>query len=74
MRIQEFQKLPKAKSIPFFNEDTVDKVLDYLMQNGQKIESGDKLGKSHHFCKKSPTCHFIEERFNKIIQNTVVNF
>jgi type I restriction enzyme R subunit len=48
-----------------FNEDTVDKVLDYLMTNGQKIESGDKLGKTIIFAKNHQHAIFIEERFNK---------
>lgn len=29
-----------------FNEDTINKVLDDLMDNGLKVESGDKLGKT----------------------------
>ncbi|WP_322548910.1 DEAD/DEAH box helicase family protein [Flavobacterium psychraquaticum] len=48
-----------------FNEDTVDKVLDYLMTNGQKIKSGDKLGKTIIFAKNHQHAIFIEERFNK---------
>jgi type I restriction enzyme R subunit len=48
------QKLLKVKSNSIlFNEDTVDKVLDYLMQNGQKIEGGDKLGRLHLFFAKN---------------------
>jgi type I restriction enzyme R subunit len=48
-----------------FNEDTVDKILDFLMTNGQKIEGGDKLGKSIIFAKNHQHAIFIEERFNK---------
>jgi type I restriction enzyme R subunit len=59
-------EIVKSKVNSFlFNEDTVDKVLDYLMQNGQKIESGDKLGKTIIFAKNHQHAIFIEERFNK---------
>lgn len=59
-------EIAKSKVNSFlFNEDTVDKVLEYLMQNGQKIESGDKLGKTIIFAKNHQHAIFIEERFNK---------
>lgn len=48
-----------------FNNNTVDTVLDYLMQYGQKIEGGDKLGKTIIFAKNHRHAVFIEERFNK---------
>lgn len=48
-----------------FNDDTVDKVLDYLMSKGQKIESGDKLGKTIIFAKNHQHAIFIEDRFNR---------
>jgi type I restriction enzyme, R subunit len=48
-----------------FNKDTVDKVLDYLMENGIKVEGGDKLGKTIVFAKNHKHGVFIEERFNK---------
>lgn len=48
-----------------FNADTVDKVLDYLMENGVKFEGGDKLGKSIIFAKNHKHAVFIEKRFNK---------
>ncbi len=47
-----------------FNKDTVDKVLQYLMENGHKVESGDKLGKTIIFARNHDHAHFIEERFN----------
>jgi len=47
-----------------FNADTVDKVLDYLMSNGQKTEGGDKLGKSIIFARNHNHAVFIEKRFN----------
>ncbi|RBN51405.1 DEAD/DEAH box helicase family protein [Flavobacterium psychrolimnae] len=48
-----------------YNTDTIDKVLDYLMTNGQKIAGGDKLGKTILFAKNHKHAAFIEERFNK---------
>ncbi len=49
-----------------FNEDTVNKALDILMQNGVKVEGGDKIGKTIIFAKNHPHALFIEERFNKL--------
>jgi type I restriction enzyme, R subunit len=49
-----------------FNENTVDKVLDYLMCNGIKTEGGDKIGKSIIFAKSHLHAEFIEQRFNKM--------
>ena len=47
-----------------FNEDTVDKVLKHLMENGQKVEGGDTLGKTIIFAKNHDHALFIEKRFN----------
>jgi type I restriction enzyme R subunit len=47
-----------------FNTDTVDKVLAHLMQNGIKIEGGDKLAKTIVFARSHKHAKFIEERFN----------
>jgi type I restriction enzyme R subunit len=55
---------PAALNSWLFNKDTVDKVLAHLMQNGIKIEGGDKLGKSIIFAKNHNHAIFIEERFN----------
>jgi type I restriction enzyme, R subunit len=55
---------PAALNSWLFNKDTVDKVLAHLMQNGIKIEGGDKLGKSIIFAKNHNHAVFIEERFN----------
>jgi type I restriction enzyme R subunit len=49
-----------------FNTDTVDKVLIHLMEHGQKVEGGDKLGKTIIFAKNNKHAEFIEERFNKL--------
>lgn len=59
-------EIPKSKINSFlFNKKTVDLVLDYLMNHGLKIESGDKLGKTIIFAKNHKHAKFIEERFNK---------
>jgi type I restriction enzyme R subunit len=47
-----------------FNEDTVDRVIAYLMQNGVKVEGGDRLGKTIIFAKNQDHALFIEKRFN----------
>jgi len=48
----------------FFNADTVDKVLEYLMTRGIKVAGGDRLGKTIIFAKNHDHAKFIEERFN----------
>ena len=47
-----------------FNEDTVDKVLEHLMQHGLKVKGGDRLGKTIIFAKNHKHAQFIEQRFN----------
>ena len=47
-----------------FNEDTVDKVLELLMERGQKVAGGDRLGKTIVFAKNQNHADFIERRFN----------
>ena len=49
-----------------FNQDTVDKVIVYLMERGVKIEGGDKLGKSIIFAKNHEHAKFIVKRFNDL--------
>jgi type I restriction enzyme R subunit len=49
-----------------FNANTVDKVLIHLMEYGQKVEGGDKLGKTIIFARNNKHAEFIEDRFNKI--------
>ncbi len=48
-----------------FNNDTVDKVIGYLMEHGIKVEGGDKLAKTIVFARSHLHAKFIEERFNK---------
>lgn len=47
-----------------FNIDTVDKVLEVLMTQGQKVAGGDRLGKTIIFAKNNPHAEFIDQRFN----------
>jgi type I restriction enzyme R subunit len=49
-----------------FNEDTVDKVLDILMNMGVHVEGGDKIGKSILFARNHAHAEFIEQRFNNL--------
>jgi len=52
-----------------FNTGTVDIVLDHLMQNGIKVQGGDRLGKTIVFAKNHEHAIFIEERFNRNYPN-----
>lgn len=65
-----------------FNQDTVDKVLEHLMTHGQKVEGGDRLGKTIIFAKNHKHAEFIQQRFDvnyphlkgsfaQVIDNTV---
>ena len=47
-----------------FNRDTVDKVLQHVMENGHKVDGGDRLGKTIMFARNHEHASFIEERFN----------
>lgn len=47
-----------------FNADTVDKVLEHLMARGQRVEGGDRLGKTIIFAKNHDHAAFIQERFD----------
>jgi type I restriction enzyme R subunit len=47
-----------------FNTDTVDKVLEHLMNDGIKVSGGDTLGKTIVFAKNHDHAKFIEKRFN----------
>ena len=47
-----------------FNKDTVDKVLQHLMERGHKVEGGDRLAKTIIFARNHEHAKFIEERFN----------
>ena len=47
-----------------FNQDTVDKVLQHLMTRGQRVEGGDRLGKTIIFAKNQLHAEFIAKRFD----------
>ena len=47
-----------------FNKNTVDQVLGFLMENGLKVEGGDKLGKTIVFAANHDHAKFIVERFD----------
>jgi len=47
-----------------FNEDTVDKVLAHLMENGIRVKAGDRIGKTIIFAKNQAHAEFIIKRFD----------
>ena len=47
-----------------FNSDTVDKVLQHLMEHGHMVDGGDRLAKTIIFARNHEHAKFIEERFN----------
>lgn len=49
-----------------FNKDTVDTVLQDLMERGIKTEGGDRIGKTIIFAVKREHAEFIINRFNKL--------
>lgn len=46
-----------------FNEDTVDRVLQYLMTEGIRVAGGDRLGKTIIFAKNQRHADYIYDRF-----------
>ena len=60
--IEEISSTEINRSV--FNNETVDKVIDTLMEKGLKIEGGDKLGKTIIFAVNKKHAEFIVERFN----------
>ncbi|QXJ22443.1 DEAD/DEAH box helicase family protein [Actinomadura graeca] len=49
-----------------FNSDTIDKMLQTLMEYGAKVEGGDRLGKTIIFARNNKHAEFIAERFDKL--------
>ncbi|EQB88479.1 hypothetical protein M918_04285 [Clostridium sp. BL8] len=49
-----------------FNDNTIDLVLNKLMENGIRIEGGEKLGKTIIFAKSNKHAKAIVDRFNKL--------
>lgn len=57
-----------------FNDNTIDTVLQELMENGLKVEGGDKLGKTIIFAKNKKHADFIVKRFNTLYPEYHGNF
>lgn len=55
---------PGALNTWLFNKDTVNKVLKHLMERGQKVEGGDRLGKTIIFAKNQKHAEFIADQFD----------
>jgi len=55
---------PPAINNWLFNTNTVDLVLQHLMQHGHHVEGGDRLAKTIIFARNHKHAKFIEERFN----------
>jgi type I restriction enzyme R subunit len=55
---------PAAMNQWLFNQDTVDQVIQHMMTKGQKVASGDRIGKTIVFAKNNLHAQFIAERFN----------
>lgn len=49
-----------------FNEDTVDSVLETLMEKGIRVNGGQNLGKTIIFAQNQKHARFIAERFGKL--------
>lgn len=49
-----------------FNQDTIDKVLQDLMENGLKVQGGERIGKTVIFAYNHPHAKMIVERFYKL--------
>lgn len=47
-----------------FNADTVDKVLEVLVDKGRRVAGGDRLGKTIVFAKSQAHAEFIERRYD----------
>lgn len=59
--------IPSAQLNKFvFNENTVDTVLQDLMERGIKTKGGDRLGKTIIFAQNKDHAEFIIQRFNKL--------
>lgn len=65
--------LPRARDIQsreifnyIFNKDTIDKVLQDLMDNGLKVHSGEMIGKTIIFAFNKEHAKLIVERFNHL--------
>ncbi len=57
-----------------FNADTIDLVLNKLMEKGLKIEGNEKLGKTIIFAKNHKHAEAIKERFDKLYPKLGSNY
>lgn len=57
-----------------FNEDTVDSVLETLMEKGLRVESGERIGKTIIFAQNQRHARLIDERFGKLYPNLPGDF
>ena len=57
-----------------FNDNTIDKVIESLLENGLKVEGGDKLGKTIIFAKSHKHAMVIKERFDVLYPNLGSHF
>ena len=55
---------PNELNVWLFNENTVDQALRHLMENGEYVAGGDRLGKTIIFAKNRRHAQFIQERFD----------
>jgi type I restriction enzyme R subunit len=55
----------EALNVWLFNEDTVDRVLSFVMDKGIKVAGGDRLGKTIIFARSHKHAVFIKERFDR---------
>ncbi len=61
------EAIPSAALNDFvFNKDTVDTVLQDLMERGIKVAGGDRLGKTILFAQNKRHAEFVLERFNSL--------
>ncbi|MCW4116281.1 DEAD/DEAH box helicase family protein [Aurantimonas sp. MSK8Z-1] len=57
-----------------FNEDTVDQVIGHFMENGIRVEGGDRIGKTIVFAKNQDHADFIARRFDLMFQHLAGHF
>lgn len=46
-----------------FNHDTIDKAIDWVLENGLRVDEGTRLGKTIVFCRNHRHACLVEERF-----------
>lgn len=56
--------LPSEVNLFLFNQDTVNKALEVLMERGVQVAGGDRLGKTIIFAANNDHAEFIVERFD----------